>query len=74
MPEGSLTTEEIDRKIHDVGFQVRTRIAEVNQTVAGLIIAVKNFTRDTSQNVDDPTLPVNPAYSKDTGSGSFDTT
>ena len=27
----------------------------------GLIIGIKNFTRDNSQNVDDPTLPVNPA-------------
>ena len=26
-----------------------------------LIIGLKNFTRDTSQNVDDPTLPINPA-------------
>ena len=27
----------------------------------GLIIGIKNFTRDNSQNVDDPSLPVNPA-------------
>ena len=28
----------------------------------GLILGIKNFSRDTSPNEDDPTLPVNPAY------------
>lgn len=62
MPEGSLTTEEIDRTFTMLGSKSEPELPGSQPDRLGLIIAVKNFTRDTSQNVDDPTLPVNPAY------------
>ncbi|MEK9805471.1 MAG: hypothetical protein VW551_04165 [Euryarchaeota archaeon] len=62
MPKGSLTTEEIDRTFTMLGSKSEPELPGSQPDRLGLIIAVKNFTRDTSQNVDDPTLPVNPAY------------
>tara|TARA_B000000557_G_scaffold90078_1_gene72733 strand:+ start:967 stop:5334 length:4368 start_codon:yes stop_codon:yes gene_type:complete len=62
MPEGSLTTEEIDRTFTMLGSKSEPELPGGQPDRLGLIIAVKNFTRDTSQNVDDPSLPVNPAY------------
>ncbi len=62
MPEGSLTTEEIDRTFTMLGSKSEPELPGSQPDRLGLIIAVKNFTRDTSQNVDDPSLPVNPAY------------
>ena len=62
MPKGSLTTEEIDRTFTMLGSKSEPELPGGQPNRLGLIIGVKNFTRDTSQNVDDPSLPVNPAY------------
>lgn len=62
MPAGSLTTEEIDRTFTMLGSKSEPQLPGGQPNQLGLIIGVKNFTRDTSQNVDDPSLPVNPAY------------
>ena len=62
MPAGSLSTAEIDRAFTMLGSKSEPQLPGGQPTRLGLIIAVKNFTRDTSDNVDDPTLPVNPAY------------
>ena len=62
MPEGSLTTEEIDRTFTMLGSKSEPELPGGQPNRLGLIIGVKNFTRDTSQNIDDPSLPVNPAY------------
>jgi len=62
MPAGSLDDQEIDRIFTMLGSKSSPELPGGQPSRLGLIIGVKNFTRDTSQNVDDPTLPVNPAY------------
>jgi hypothetical protein len=62
MPAGSLSSEEIDRIFTMLGSKSSPELPGGQPDRLGLIVAIKNFTRDTSQNVDDPTLPVNPAY------------
>ena len=62
MPAGSLSSEEIDRIFTMLGSKSEPELPGGQPEKLGLILAVKNFTRDNSQNVDDPTLPVNPAY------------
>ena len=56
MPKGSLTTEEIDRTFTMLGSKSEPELPGGQPNRLGLIIGVKNFTRDTSQNVDDPSL------------------
>ncbi len=62
MPAGSLSADEIDRTFTMLGSKSEPQLPGGQPSRLGLIIGVKNFTRDTSENVDDPTLPVNPAY------------
>ncbi|HJL64770.1 MAG TPA: hypothetical protein QGF70_04200, partial [Candidatus Thalassarchaeaceae archaeon] len=62
MPAGSLDDQEIDRIFTMLGSKSSPELPGGQPDRLGLIIGVKNFTRDTSQNVDDSTLPVNPAY------------
>ncbi len=62
MPEGSMSDNDIRRIFRMLGSADNPELPGGLPENLGLIIAIKNFTRDTSQNVDDPTLPVNPAY------------
>ena len=64
MPKDSLSPNEISRVFRMLGSENQQLPGSIPDDL-GLIIAVKNFTRDTSQNVDDPTLPINPAYPPD---------
>ncbi len=62
MPAGSLSSDEIDRVFTMLGSKSSPELPGGQPEKLGMIIAIKNFSRDTTQNVDDPTLPVNPAY------------
>ncbi|MEE2650130.1 MAG: hypothetical protein VX571_01295 [Candidatus Thermoplasmatota archaeon] len=62
MPAGSLSDNEISRIFRMLGSADSPELPGGLPEKLGLIIGIKNFTRDTSQNVDDPTLPINPAY------------
>ena len=62
MPEGSLSEGEIERVFRMLGSDdSQSELPGELPDRLGFIIGIKNFSRDTSQNVDDPTLPVNPA-------------
>ncbi len=61
MPAGSLSQNEIDRIFRLLGSADQPELPGSIPTRLGMIIGIKNFTRDESQNVDDPTLPINPA-------------
>jgi len=61
MPEGSMSPEEIERIFRMLGSAGETELPGEIPNKLGFIIGIKNFTRDTSQNVNDPTLPVNPS-------------
>ncbi|MEE3082502.1 MAG: hypothetical protein VX320_00245 [Candidatus Thermoplasmatota archaeon] len=60
MPEGSMSAAEIDRCFDILGSSSAAEFPGQKPTQLSLIIGIKNFTRDSSQNVDDPSLPVNP--------------
>ena len=62
MPAGSLSSDEIDRVFTMLGSKSSPELPGGQPEKLGMIIAIKNFSRDTTQNVDDPTLPINPAY------------
>ena len=61
MPEGSMSPNEISRIFRLLGSEDSPDLPGGQPERLGLIIGVKNYSRDTSQNVDDPTLPINPA-------------
>ena len=61
MPEGSLSSNEISRIFRLLGSFEEPELPGSRPARLGMIIGIKNFTRDSSQNVDDPTLPINPA-------------
>jgi len=61
MPEGSMSPNEISRIFRMLGSEDSPELPGGQPDKLGLIIAVKNFSRDTSQNVNDLTLPINPA-------------
>tara|TARA_B100001123_G_scaffold55879_1_gene59538 strand:- start:8676 stop:13052 length:4377 start_codon:yes stop_codon:yes gene_type:complete len=61
MPSGTLSSSEIERAFRMLGSVDQPELPGDMPEELGLIIGIKNFTRDSSQNVDDPTLPVNPA-------------
>ena len=65
MPEGSMSTDEIERIFRMLGSVGETELPGDIPSKLGFIIGIKNFTRDTSQNVNDPTLPVNPSNPPD---------
>ncbi len=62
MPAGSLSSDEIDRVFTMLGSKSSPELPGGQPEKLGMIIAIKNFSRDNTQNVDDPTLPINPAY------------
>ena len=62
MPAGTLSSDEIDRVFTMLGSKSSPELPGGQPEKLGMIIAIKNFSRDTTQNVDDPTLPINPAY------------
>ena len=61
MPEGSMSAGEISRIFRLLGSEDSPDLPGGQPDRLGLIIGVKNFSRDTSQNVNDQTLPINPA-------------
>jgi len=62
MPAGSLSPGEIERVFRMLGSDgSQSQLPGQLPSRLGLIIGIKNFSRDNSENVDDPTLPVNPA-------------
>ena len=62
MPAGSLSPGEIERVFRMLGSDgSQSQLPGQLPSRMGLIIGIKNFSRDNSENVDDPTLPVNPA-------------
>ncbi len=62
MPAGSLSEGEIERIFRMLGSDgSQSQLPGDLPERLGFIIGIKNFSRDNSQNVDDPTLPVNPA-------------
>jgi len=61
MPSGTLSPSQIERAFRMLGSVDQPELPGDLPDELGLIIGIKNFTRDSSQNVDDPTLPVNPA-------------
>ena len=62
MPAGSLSQGEIERAFRMLGSDgSQSQLPGDLPDRLGFIIGIKNFSRDNSQNVDDPTLPVNPA-------------
>lgn len=65
MPSGSLDESEIQRVFRMLGSADQPELPGSIPQRLGLIIGIKNFTRDASQNVDDPTLPINPANPPD---------
>lgn len=62
MPEGTMSSNEISRVFRMLGSADSPELPGGLPERLGMIIGIKNFTRDTSQNVDDPTLPINPAH------------
>jgi len=62
MPEGTMSSNEISRIFRMLGSADSPELPGGLPERLGMIIGIKNFTRDTSQNVDDPTLPINPAH------------
>ena len=61
MPEGSLSQDEIQRIFRMLGSDDQPELPGSIPDRLGMIIGIKNFTRDSSENVNDPTLPINPA-------------
>ena len=61
MPEGSMSPNEISRILRMLGSENSPELPGGQPDRLGLIIGVKNFSRDTSPNVNDLTLPINPA-------------
>ena len=62
LPKGSLSEGEIERVFRMLGSDgSRSQLPGELPQRLGFIIGIKNFSRDNSENVDDPTLPVNPA-------------
>ena len=62
MPAGTLSADEIDRIFTMLGSKSSPELPGGQPEKLGMIIAIKNFSKDSTQNVDDSTLPVNPAF------------
>ena len=62
MPAGSLAPQEIDRVFTMLGSRTSPELPGSQPERLGLIIAVKNFSRDSSPNEDNDQLPINPAF------------
>ncbi len=61
MPQGSMNQLEINRIFTMLGSNKAPELPGQIPSRLGLIIALKNFSKDTTQNENDPSLPVNPA-------------
>ena len=61
MPAGSLDQLEIERVFKMLGSDKSPELPGRLPERLGLIIAIKNFSKDNSPNSNDPSLPVNPA-------------
>lgn len=61
MPSGTMTPTEIERCFQMLGSASSPELPGQMPTQLSMIIGIKNFTRDTTQNVDDDTLPINPS-------------
>ena len=66
MPSGSLSQQEIRRVFRQVGSESSPTLPGQMPTQLSAILAIKNFTRDQSNNADDDSLPVNPSEPPDT--------
>ncbi len=62
MPAGSMSEQEIERIFRMLGSESQPELPGQIPSQLGLIIAVKNFSRDSSPNANDSSLPVNPAH------------
>jgi len=62
MPEGSMSSGEITRIFRMLGSEDEPELPGGRPSRLGMILGIKNFSRDTSPNEDDPSLPVNPAH------------
>ena len=60
MPEGTMTPLEIERCFQMLGSASQPELPGQMPTRLSLILGIKNFSRDTTPNVDDPTLPIDP--------------
>ncbi|MED5486075.1 MAG: hypothetical protein VYB40_00015 [Candidatus Thermoplasmatota archaeon] len=60
MPSGTLSPLEIERCFQMLGSASQPELPGQLPTRLSLILGIKNFTRDSTPNVDDPTLPINP--------------
>jgi hypothetical protein len=60
MPSGTLSQQNIRRIFRMVGSEGSPELPGQMPERLSLILAIKNFSRDTTPNVNDPTLPVNP--------------
>ena len=60
MPSGSLSPLEIERCFQMLGSASQPELPGQIPTQLSLILGVKNFTRDSTPNVNDPTLPIDP--------------
>ena len=61
MPAGTLSPQEIDRVFTMLGSRSSPELPGSQPDRLGLIIAVKNFSRDVTPNQDNDALPINPA-------------
>ncbi|MEE2747608.1 MAG: hypothetical protein VX473_03970 [Candidatus Thermoplasmatota archaeon] len=60
MPSGTMTPMEIERCFQMLGSASQPELPGQIPTRLSLILGIKNFTRDTTPNVNDPSLPIDP--------------
>ena len=60
MPSGTLTPMEIERCFQMLGSASHPELPGQIPSRLSLILGIKNFTRDSTPNVNDPTLPIDP--------------
>lgn len=60
MPSGTMTPMEIERCFQMLGSASQPELPGQMPTRLSLILGIKNFTRDSTPNVDDPSLPIDP--------------
>ena len=60
MPSGTMTPMEIERCFQMLGSASQPELPGQLPSRLSLILGIKNFTRDSTPNVNDPTLPIDP--------------
>ncbi len=60
MPSGTMTPTEIERCFQMLGSASQPELPGQIPSRLSLILGIKNFTRDSTPNVNDPTLPIDP--------------